>query len=63
MLKFDRPTFRAGVIVCKELIKIEGQEDIFLTHRFYVKDKGKNFEFQNELYMLEKYPVIFTKVE
>jgi len=60
MLKFDRPEFRSGVIVVKELVS--ENPDVFVYHRFYVRDKGKTFEFQNPTYMLQKYPHLFTAV-
>ena len=62
MLKFDRHIFRSGVIVVKELVSEEGQPEKYLFHRFFVKDKGQNFEFQNEACVLQKYPNLFTVV-
>lgn len=60
MLKFDRPEFRSGVMIVKELVSQE--PNVFVNHRFYVRDKGKTFEFTNPSYMLSKYPHLFTAV-
>jgi len=63
MLKFDRKEFKSGVIVCKEIVpEPDGQTAKLNIHKFYYKDKGKTFSFENEAYMLEKYPVLFTQV-
>ena len=59
MVKFYRPNFSSGVIVCKEQV---AETNEYLTQKFYIKDQGKNFEFQNELYLLQKYPHIFTAI-
>lgn len=63
MVKFDRKEFRSGVVTCKELVpQEEGNLLKVNLHKFYVKDKGKNFTFENEAYMLEKYPHLFTSI-
>jgi hypothetical protein len=59
MVKFYRPNFASGVIVLKEQV---AETSEYLSHKFYIKDQGKNFEFQNEPYLLQKYPAIFTQV-
>ena len=62
MVKFNRPEFKSGVIIVKELIVVEGKPDSFKNLRFNVKDKGKVFNFENEEYLLAKYSHMFTIV-
>ncbi len=63
MLKFYRKEFKAGVIIAKEKIVVEGQPDQWAAHKFYPRDNGRVDQYQNEPYLLEKYPVLFTLVE
>ena len=58
MLVFNRPAFKAGIIVVKEPGEQEGSE---ITYVFKPKDKGQSFAFVNEAYVLAKYPVLFTQ--
>lgn len=60
-LLFDRKSFRSGVQVVKEPATVDGVlgEAIY---RLYVKDKGKEFTFLDEDYVLSRYPVLFTRV-
>lgn len=59
MLKFDRPEFKSGVIICDEVIWISDKKLEIRKHTFYTKDKGKYFEFSDENQMLQKYPHLF----
>lgn len=63
MLKFYRPGFKAGITVVKEKISEDGQPDSFTKHVFKVQDQNKIASYQNEPYLLNKYPVLFTVVE
>jgi hypothetical protein len=62
MLKFYRPNFVSGVIVCKEQITDQNGKQEYIVHKFTVRDQNKKFEFRNEAYLLQKYPVCFTLV-
>lgn len=58
MLKFDRKSFKSGMMIVKEP---EGEGEKVYT--FKPSDKGKSFSFLDEVYVLNKYPVLFSAVE
>ena len=72
-LKFDRKAFRSGRVIVKEpspkrdsagelVVDDAGNSVMGLkVYRFTVADKGKVFTFENEAYVLENYPILFTK--
>lgn len=57
MLKFDRKSFKSGIQVV-----LEPEGEGVKRYVFKVSDKGKDFTFLDEDYVLEKYPALFTKV-
>ena len=71
-LIFDRPNFKQGKTVVRERmpaldadgkqIEEEGQK-VWREkeYRFSPNDKGKSFEFYDEKYVLERYPILFKK--
>jgi hypothetical protein len=63
MLKFYRPGFMSGITIVKEKISAEGEPEQFTKHGFRVADQNKVASYQNEPYLLQKYPVLFTIVE
>lgn len=62
MLRFYRKAFRSGVILVKEKVIVGGQET-WVGHSFTPRDNGTTESYQNEPYLLEKYPVLFTEVQ
>jgi hypothetical protein len=62
MLIFNRKEFKSGVQVVKEPDKREGaHEHDVVTYIFKVSDKGHEFAFLDEAYILAKYPALFSK--
>jgi hypothetical protein len=61
MLKFERLSFKSGTIVVKELWEDNG-DPMVTFYTFKPKDNGKIAAYHDELYLLDKYPVLFTRV-
>jgi hypothetical protein len=61
MLKFERLSFKSGTIVVKELWNDNGSPMV-TTYTFKPKDNGKIASYNDESYLLAKYPVLFTSV-
>lgn len=56
MLTFNRPSFRSGVIIVKE----PDGESGTLSYEFHPSDKGQQFTFHSDEYVLAHYAACFT---